>query len=427
MNSGIMLDVYYSIRGGIDSLTGGIERSARRLADKIDWSSWQAGRPTILCLDRALFRKDLAEMRRWTDLNLVTVRATQVKKFQNPWVKPQWRRQTFLAHDLTQEARHLAPLLERFGCAFLAAAGSRHKIDGVMAANTDYWQDEALKLACRKMGIPFLVLSRESYGIGRGREYVTDVYRRAKFDFIGAGCAVASQRCEEFLSTCGSLDKALVRATGWPRYDAWLEQSLKPAAERKSLTLMSYADPQAVQYAAQNFSDVFREFVALARAYRTQHPKGDLQFVVKLKKKRDEVWLGEIDPNYASAGLVVSADMPLPELLADSRIVIGYNTLAVLEALLAETAVVVPCWSDSKRDQHRSLMHFENTLDQQVCYFPQSPVELHQLLEQAIAGTLTPKGSREKQLERFSLHSKVDPAKKASHEVEHFIRSLLPQ
>lgn len=422
-----MLDVYYNIRGGIDLLTGGIERSARRLAGRIDWASWRAGRPTILCLDRALFRKDLTEMRRWTDLNLVTIRATQVKKSQNAWVKPQWRRQTFLAHDLTQEARSLAPLLERFGCAFLTAASNRHKIDGVMAANTDYWQDEALKLACRKMKIPFLVLSRESYGIGRGREYVTDVYRRAKFKFIGAGCAVASQRCEEFLSACGSLNGALVQTTGWPRYDAWLEQPLKPAGERKSLTLMSYADPQAVQYAAQNFADVFREFVAVARSYRAQHPNGDLQFVVKLKKKRDEAWLLDLDPNYMSAGLVVSADLPLPELLADSRIVIGYNTLAVLEALLAETAVVVPCWSDSKRDQHRSLMHFENPLDQQVCYFPQSSTELHELLDQAIAGTLTPKGSREKQLERFSLHSKVDPAKKASHEVERFIRSLLPR
>jgi len=135
--------------------------------------------------------------------------------------------------------------------------------------------------------------------------------------------------------------------------------------------------------------------------------------------------LKEIEPGYESAGLLVTADLPLPELLADSRIAIGYNTLAILEALLADTAVVVPCWGDSKRDQHRSLVHFENEQDQQVCYFPYSSQEFRQILDQAINGSLQPKGTREDRLGRFSLHSKVDPTKRASQEVEKFIRSFL--
>jgi hypothetical protein len=421
-----MHDWVYGLRRRLDALTGGVERAAARLAERVEWLTWQSGRPTVLCLDRALFRKDLHEMRKWTNLNLVPVRATQVKKFQNPWVAPRWRRQTFLAHDLTDQLKHLAPFLERFGCAFLAAVQRKHPVDAVMAANTDYWQDEALKLACVKQNIPFLVLSRESYGIGRGREYVSDVYQRAKFDFIGAGCAVASDRCETYLSSCGSLDHAVVQVTGWPRYDAWLDQPLKPQRERTAITLMGYADPSAVQYAVGNFADTFKEFVAMAQAHKAATPSSDLRFVVKLKKQRDAVWLDQIVPGYQSSGIIVTADLPLPDLLADSRVAIGYNTLAVLEALLADTAVVVPCWGDSKRDQHRSLVHYENSQDQQVCYFPMSPQEFRALLEQAVTGALQPKGTREQRLERFSLHSKVDQNRRASNEVEKFILSFLP-
>jgi len=421
-----MHDWVYGLRRRLDALTGGIERDAARLAAHVDWSTWTSGRPTVLCLDRALFRKDLHEMRKWTTLNLVPIRATQVKRFQNPWVAPRWRRQTFLAHDLTDQLEHVAPFLERFGRTFLGAVQQKHPIDAVMAANTDYWQDEALKLACLKLNIPFLVLSRESYGIGRGREYVSDVYQKAKFNFIGAGCAVASDRCETYLSSCGSLDRAIVRATGWPRYDAWLDQPLKPQQERTAITLLGYADPNAVQYAAENFADAFKEFVAVARAHKTAVGTPDLRFVVKLKKQRDAAWLDQIVPGYQSSGIIVTADLPLPDLLADSRVAIGYNTLAVLEALLADTAVVVPCWGDSKRDQHRSLVHYENAQDQQVCYFPMSRQEFRALLERAVAGALQPKGTREQRLKRFSLHCKVDHNRRASNEVETFILSFLP-
>src|SRR4051812_48437464 len=98
-----MLDAFYHCRLLLDGATGRVRRAAEQAAALIDWSGWQPDRPTVLCLDRALFRKDLAEMRRRSNLNLVTVGAARIKRPQESWMPPRWRRQTYITHDLKHE------------------------------------------------------------------------------------------------------------------------------------------------------------------------------------------------------------------------------------------------------------------------------------------------------------------------------------
>ncbi len=60
-------------------------------------------------------------------------------------------------------------------------------------------------------------------------------------------------------------------------------------------------------------------------------------------------------PISAALGIEVVADMPIPELATQSRLIIGFNTLAVLEGLLADCAVAVPVWGDASRDHSGQL------------------------------------------------------------------------
>lgn len=420
-----MQDLPYDARVLFDRATGGFARAGRRLAGRISWGDYQAGRPTILCLERALFAKDIAELKKRSHLNLPCLHVVAVKTPQTRWVPPRWRRQAHLWHDINHDLAFLRDDLETFAVAFLKAAGAVHKIDAVAAANTDYWQDEALRLGCKKLGIPFIALSRESYGIGRGRDFVANNYQSGNFYFNGAGCAMASETCVSFMKGQPAMRDAVVQATGWPRYDAWRDYPMPPLAERKLVTLMAYGDPRQLQYAAANFRDVLLVLAKAAERQLSLPASERLRFVIKMKKSNEDDYIHAILPNLAALGIEIVADVPIPELATRSRLVIGFNTLAVLEGLLAECAVVVPFWSDADRDASASLLHPDKPDDARVCYFPRSIAEFDALLEDAVAGRLNPKGTQQERLARFSRHSMVEADRTASARFETFVRSLI--
>ncbi len=137
-------------------------RDGRNLASDITWGRIMRDQPTILAMDRGQFAKDIEAMRQRTALNWATISASHMRKAQENWVSAPARQQTYFTRSLRHEHRDLLPLLAAFGLAFLEAASARTPIAAVLSANVDYWQDEAIKIACSTLGIPFLVLCREN-------------------------------------------------------------------------------------------------------------------------------------------------------------------------------------------------------------------------------------------------------------------------
>lgn len=415
----------YAANRLLATLTGGFARAGRRVAEEICWGEMNSGWPTILCLERALFAKDLAELDKRTDLNLPRINATAVKWPQEAWVAPTRRRQAHLWHDLNTDLSSLRPQLEAFGLGFLCVAIAKHPIDAVLAANTDYWQDEALRLACRKLSVPFVALSRESYGIGHGREFVANNYKSGNFYFNGAACAVASEVCRQFMEGQTAMRDAEICATGWPRYDAWRDYHMPSLAERKDVTLMAYGDPTQVQYAAVNFRHVLQSFSAAAERQLALPPEQRLHFVIKMKKGNEDGYIRNIRPDLNQLGIEILTDVPLPEICARSRMIIGFNTLAALEGLLGNCAVVVPVWGDSERAPSASLLHPDIREDAEVCYFPRSVADFDMLVAATEAGMLEPKGTPQQRLARFSRHSLVEADTTASARFEAFVRGVI--
>jgi hypothetical protein len=418
------LDAWYTLRLSLDEVFGRQDALARAVAGRVRWGQMVDGRPTVLCLDRAMFIKDITEMQKRTNLNLPCLHVKEVKWPQEKWVPARLRRQTFLGSDLRTRLPRLREGLRKWGVALLSEISKRHRIDAVMAANTDYWQDEAVRLACTTLGIPFLVMSRESYAIGRGRKYVSDVYAAADFQFQGAGCLVASKSCEAFFSAQPGMLGRPVQATGWPRYDAWLDRTLPPLDQRNTYTLLAYGDPSSYHYAARNFRDVLLSFASAVRKLRAAGDQRS-RFVVKLKKNNEGGYIHEAVPDLRTLGVEVRGDIPLPDLFAESRLVIGYNTLAILEGLLGDSAVVVPFWGDAERAPFETLLHPDEAQDAEVCYFPRSGAEFETLLARSIAGDLPAKSTRAARLARFSRHSIVSGEETSSARAEAFIRGIL--
>jgi hypothetical protein len=361
----------------------------------------------VLCLDRALFRKDVAVLRRRTPFSYVDISAKRVKRLQERWVAPKWRIQTYFTGYLEGAQKGVKPLLEEFGVAFLEAASRRHPIAAVLAGNFDYWQDDALKIACHRLGIPFFVLCRENYVWEAGVDFVKARIADAKYRFLGAGVAVASEATFRSLSASGGFDDGVVRITGFPRFDEWVGLPPVPMERRERVTLMSFADP--LYLAPKTFAETLAAFVAAAERH------GDrFEFLIKMKKPNEVDELIERFPAVKGKPILVTAEPSVVDLARSSRAIIGFNSLVVLESLLTDVPIIVPWWGDSVRGQDECVMHADLEQDRLNAHFPESQGALASLIEQAVAGTLPVKGTHLTRIERFSQQSLFSEQRSAS-------------
>jgi hypothetical protein len=373
----------------------------------------------VLCLARAQFRKDITELRERTRFNWVTISATKPKKFQEPWVAPQYRDQTYFTQYLDGNsdgrARHLRSGLEAFGYQFLKAALEIHPFEAVMAGNTDYWQDDAIKMGCQKLGIPFLVLARENYTKPSDAKYLMSRFTKSRFRYSGTGVAVFAKETRDVMVNSGSFADSAVWVTGAPRFDRWLEVGKAPENERVYITFLSYADP--VYSAQRNFAECLKVFAEAAKA----NTDPELKFIIKVKKPSEVEPIEAVIPNIAEYPVQISWEMPLYDLLPRSRIAIGYNSLAVAEGFLTEAPMVIPTWGDALRPEEESLIYFGNPADAAVAEFPRNVGELKALIARGAAGELRAKGTPAERRARFCRHIALPEAGTCSAEVEKFV------
>lgn len=393
-------------------------RIGYELANKIDWPDFQADRPTILCIRRSQFVKDVEELRRLNTFNWAGLSTVQVKRCQLPWVPVADRKQTFFSGILQQDdKREMRAQLEAFAISLLQAPSAQGRpISAVLSANIDYWQDEALKLACQRLGIPFLVLCRENYTIASATKLRRDRILAAKFRFTGAGVAVFSEASRQtLLDAVDNADDIWV--TGAPRYDVF-NRPVVGDVERDHLALIAFNEPG--YQAAETFLEVARIFNQAARA----SPNGSVSWLIKCKKKNDMTNLAAKLGPADSAAVTLVHDMPLPQLYQRSHAIVGYNSLAVAEAMLTMTPVILPYWGETRVAREHLLIDPEDPLTRSVANVATSPEAFRALLARAASGEPLPVGTEAARRELFARHLYFTSSGSAA-EVDRFVRYYL--
>lgn len=414
-----ILDLLYSARLRFDAAVGNLERAGADLARRIDWQDWRPGRRTVLCLRRSTFVKDVDQMHLRGTFNWAKVSAARVRKFQERWVPPEYRIQTYFYNFLETSLRRDKDYLARFAIAFLGEAMKVHPIDAVLAGNTDYWQDEVIKIACRHFGIPFLALPRENYSMEIDEINVGKRFVDSKFRYNGAGVAVFCEATRRTMVRSGSFPENGVWITGAPRIDHWIGVKLLPFEQRRTIVLLNYCHGYL---ADENFVDVANLFIAAAKA-----SNGDALFVLKSKKKNEEEVARQEIPGFDEAPIEFLCEEPIHVTYPRCRAVIGVNSLASVEGFLAEMAVIVPNWGDARRIPEECLLLRDDPDDIAVTYFADTPDELADLLKRASAHQLPPKGDAQMRRKRFCRHIELPEEGTCSDRVHAFIAHYMDQ
>lgn len=345
----------------------GTKFAARLTLTGSDYSQIKPNSDIVLCISRDYFSKDIEQLNKRSKYSYLELKGG-FTRFQESWLHKSARLQTYYQRRLYFLGNNPVNKSTDYARRIFNEISKKGRIVAVMSANIDYWQDTGFKLICKEMKVPFLSLSREHYTIPKSYVSNQKWFKDAEFRFEGSGVAVAGHQTEAILIESGACTKEQVRVTGFPRFDAWQEiDRNKPLEKREYITLMTYSQGY---YADDQFKEAYRLFIESAKEHEN---KSDVKFLVKAKNLDDHHYLKTIFKGELPSNVKISYQIPLFEILPKSRLVIGFNSLSLGDALIANANIIVPKWGSCDRDPHELILSPEDELNKKIIDFTPSP------------------------------------------------------
>lgn len=362
---------------------GGIPAAAWLTLRSVDYGKIQKEQKTVLCIARDYFSKDILELRKRSELNYISIQGGYTR-LQGMFFPKQMQIQTYYQGLKGPQYDLAIHRSTEYANRIIAGVSNRLKVNAILSANFDYWQDVGFKRASKALGIPFLVLSREHITAPNVFDTFVRRHMKANYKFLGAGIAVAGRNTYDAINSVPQIiDTDDVWITGLPRLDIWREIDTSiPLNERQYITLITYTKNYQ---ADENFVEVVTLFSRLATAY----PTSRVNFVVKLKNYDDQLDVFHILRNEDTSNLQFTYDRPLPDLLTKSRLVIGFNSLAVIEAVLARATLVTPIWGVKDNDLKNTMYDLASEDVRTIINMVKSTDDIQRQVEKSISNRHT--------------------------------------
>lgn len=239
-------------------------------------------------------------------------------------------------------------------------------IDSVISANFGYFAQREFGAALKEAGTPLVVLHKENVKSPGRVEYWDAIYR-TRGQFEGSKILVYSATERDLQARTGVAAPGQIEVTGMPRLDRihrWRRDQANAGGDdgRPQVLLFSFWRKEKLtgtgtweDLAWTDLCDgTHRAIVELARL----NPHARVVIKTKPVSQRvDEIWdiLREPGRDLPPNLTVISGGDPFP-LIAKSRVVIGFNTTALLEALAAGKPVIVPQFAEAEDTRMRQLV-----------------------------------------------------------------------
>lgn len=165
--------------------------------------------------------------------------------------------------------------------------------------------------------------------------------------------------------------------SGPPRFNSWIDIIKTPIQEKKYITLLSF--PGSDYFAPFTYEDIVLAFKKAASVHKGYN------FVIKCKDGWHISQTMRILNNNVG-NITLTADMDMVDLLSQSKIIVGFNSLSFLEALLAQSYLILPYWGDSKHDPYLLQVDPQDPEAQAIIDVANSREHFAEILEQRIAG-----------------------------------------
>lgn len=332
-----------------------------------------------LVMARAGFFEDIEEsFRDARDFDIVVWPSFALKAFAAPILSPALDHNYYLTADAKIEATKRA--YRDFLAQTWAHFARLMPVDVVLTGNFSYCAEREFAAMLEEAGTPFVAIHKENVRPPRRVEYWRHLYKERRGPFTGRKVLVYNDIERRLQIESGVAPPDRIVITGMPRLDRihrWRREHAGPSGARTKPQVLFFAfarqekltaiqrKPSAGVAGNMEAMDgdwgklgwtelgegAHRAMVELARR------RPDITVVVKTKgqrRKKDDILLmlqSAADTLPPNLKLVTGGD-PFA-LMTESRVVVGFNTTGLLEAIAAGKPVVVPWFGEAQESTMR--------------------------------------------------------------------------
>ena len=239
---------------------------------------------------------------------------------------------------------------------FLKILKKKYNLNAFIGFNHEFKQEIELAAACEKLKIPFLLLYKESVLTKVEKNYVRHSLKKLQQKFYGYKIAVYSDYAKKDFTETNFVNKNKIEVVGCPR----LSQSFSYRKKLPKKQILYYAienkrglpDPLVINYGNKFFKDLkchkyfnpknnwnllHIKTLNILRKFAVKNP--DTSIIIKIKT-------GELCGTKEYLNLPNNIELkyfgPGHQLLEKSKVVIGWNTTAILEGIAANRFILIP-------------------------------------------------------------------------------------
>jgi hypothetical protein len=261
-------------------------------------------------------------------------------------------------------------------------------VDAVISANFGYCVQRELATALEAQGTPFLIVQKENLNAAteERRRIWQAIYRNGRGRFGGRKILVYNEMERDLELTSGIAGPDRVEIVGMPRLDRLHRWRRKHAGSPIN------ANPAKVLFFSFSRSDKLPRRSGLAKDWgqfcadthhamiELAHSRSEIEFIAKTKGLgRQDEELHQIlssTPKPPPSNLRIVSGGDAFELLTASRVVVGFNTSGLIEALALGKPVIVPRFGEANDPELAKLViDLGNAVE-----YANSPQQLQQLV-----------------------------------------------
>ena len=358
----------------------------------------------ILAFDRETFEKDLKELHRRTELEIIYfpmfVYGAFFTAFMPRYMKDQLRYHIYNSPKELELKDKFQTVCDRVFPFFQGYL----KFNGVISANIDYPYDQAWIDAARKYNVPFISLIKEGVQSDAHFEWWVRHFSDPPFKFNGRKMTVFCDRRKETLLKAGVVGADGIVVVGAPRtdsiYDALSKKYKSDDHQGPLAALFTFG------YAANKRQVLWgNTLTAFARSASKLSENGSIEFMIKYRLDSDRI---EIENTLSRENLKdsvhLSNSITFSELARRCVLAVGYNTTAIIEMMATEVPIIVPHFAEALYDPSENMLDVDRY---SPAYFvAKSPDELEEMIGVVIQGrsiTYSPemRRARDKVIEKF--------------------------
>ena len=321
----------------------------------VDQRGNQRAQKNILCIERSMFEKDIDELSyRIRKYGWIWLRKNQITVYQIPILPKDHMAQTAYLNKIEEApdkwkecVRRSKILIKRFQ--------QEKNVCALMLGNLDYWQDYTLRVACKELGIPVLVLQKEyPYNDLKLVDIELDYYKKTKFKPNADAIMVFGKRMKDAYAKLESFDKNKVFVTGSPRIDRW--RSIENTSQS------TYEGLVVISFMFRVYNKPFLDMLNKISIYFKNKNLGKI--TVKSREQADHKIIVDFCKQEGLENVEVIQNISIQDLVSHSKAVIALNSLATIESMLSTKPILVPDWLIENNDE--KLFDPNDTLSQTV-------------------------------------------------------------